>query len=69
MRHFRWTLTSPQTPNWASLSPEAQETLRTIALPISLGYSQAEVAAALGKTQPIVCARLADLRVELGADA
>jgi hypothetical protein len=35
---------------------------------MSLGYSQAEVAAALGMRQPIVSARLADLRDELSAN-
>src|SRR5918995_873621 len=65
MRHFHSTLTSLQTPNWSNLSPEAQESLRTIALPISLGYSHAEVAAGLGISLRSIEFLMGELRDEL----
>jgi len=39
--------------------------LRSIALPISEGYSHAEVAAMLGKNESWVSARMRDLRKEI----
>jgi hypothetical protein len=51
--------------NWTALSQTGRETLRTIALPISLGYSQAEVASSLGVSKQQISEDLAALCWEI----
>jgi DNA-binding CsgD family transcriptional regulator len=51
----------------SSCSPEARETLRTIALPISLGSSMKQVAAELGISPKSVSELMDELRDELTA--
>jgi DNA-binding CsgD family transcriptional regulator len=55
----------PGNVDWSILSPRAREILRLIALPISLGYSNEEVAAKLGRSKRWVNRRLDELRLEL----
>jgi Mn-dependent DtxR family transcriptional regulator len=51
----------------SSCSPEARETLRTIALPISLGSSMKQVAAELGISPKSLSELMDELRDELTA--
>jgi biotin operon repressor len=51
--------------NWNLLSDEGKETLRTIALPISCGYSSTEIATKLGSTPLAVNKALERLREEI----
>jgi DNA-directed RNA polymerase specialized sigma24 family protein len=51
--------------NWERLSPHGQAILRQIAIPISVGYSEAEVASELGTSTRWVSNRLVELREEL----
>jgi DNA-directed RNA polymerase specialized sigma24 family protein len=51
--------------NWSALSPRAQFTLQKIAIPLSHGYSQREIAEQLGKSQQWVMARVRELRAEI----
>ncbi|HYY33920.1 MAG TPA: hypothetical protein VE693_10140 [Gaiellaceae bacterium] len=53
--------------NWTGLSDEGLETLRRIALPISLGYSPAEVADSLKVPRRVVHRALDELRDEIRA--
>ena len=50
---------------WEELTPPALETLRLIAVPISLGYSETEVAQMLEVRPSVVRRRLIVLRSEL----
>jgi len=47
------------------LAPKGQATIRLIAHPISLGFSEREVARALGITSTLVSSLLGELRDEL----
>lgn len=51
--------------DYSMLSPQALETLRKIAVPISLGLSPDDVAATLKKPTRWVNKRVAELRAEL----
>jgi DNA-directed RNA polymerase specialized sigma24 family protein len=51
--------------DWGALSPEAKETLSTIAVPVGLGMQQKEVAAQLGVSASTVAGRMRKLRREL----
>jgi DNA-directed RNA polymerase specialized sigma24 family protein len=53
--------------DWTALSPEATETLRTVALRIALGRSFTEVAEETGLTRDQVATRLRQLREEIRA--
>jgi DNA-directed RNA polymerase specialized sigma24 family protein len=53
--------------NWTALSPEAQDTIRRIVLPVHFGYSHPEIAAALGCSAGTVTKRLTELRREIRA--
>jgi DNA-binding CsgD family transcriptional regulator len=66
---------SPSTPRpamenvtWASLSPRGKAILRTVAIPLSLGCSKKEVAAALRISPSSVGQLLDELADELGGD-
>jgi DNA-directed RNA polymerase specialized sigma24 family protein len=59
----------PSTVNWKGLSEQGKDTLRTIAVPISLGYSPAEVADSLGVSSRMVHNALEELRGEIRAQA
>jgi DNA-binding CsgD family transcriptional regulator len=56
---------SVQGVDWSTLSPRSKEILRLIALPISSGCSNDEVATMLGRTTRWVNRRLAELREEI----
>jgi hypothetical protein len=51
--------------SWSALSEEAAETVREIAVPLSLGLSHGEVAEQLGVPEAVVGRRLRILRREL----
>lgn len=51
--------------NWSALSPEAKETTRLLAIPISQGYSQREACQMAGWTARQAGARLRSLREEI----
>jgi hypothetical protein len=51
--------------NWHALSPRSRAILRTIAIPISAGFSEAEVANMLGTSTSSVSSWMAELRDEL----
>lgn len=51
--------------DWSGLSETALDTLQTIALPISLGHSNADIAARLGKSEAWVLKRMRELRDEI----
>jgi DNA-binding NarL/FixJ family response regulator len=53
------------TTDWTSLTPRGQAILRTIAIPISKGYSEREIGLALGTSTRWVSSRMAELRDEL----
>lgn len=53
--------------DWTALSERSLETLQDIALPISLGRSNSEVAATLGKSEAWVAQRMRELRDEIRA--
>lgn len=55
--------------DWLRLSAESQQTVRTIAVLISLDYSQAEAARMLGLSPKVVSQRLRALREEIEAQA
>jgi hypothetical protein len=63
------SLGNPLSRSYWFLSEEALETLRTIALPISCGYSQAEVREAVGLTSREMHRALEELRAEIAGDA
>lgn len=50
---------------WQQLTPQSQQTLRQIAVPIYAGYSESEIATHLGQTPALVRRRLTVLRSEL----
>jgi hypothetical protein len=50
---------------WESLSEETSETLRTLPVPVSCGYSQAEVRHALGLTSREMHRAFEELRAEI----
>ena len=56
---------SASTIEWTMLAPKGQATIRLIAHPISLGFSEREVARALGITSTLVSSLLGELRDEL----
>jgi hypothetical protein len=61
-----WTLSSTELEaRYETLSPTSQATLRQIALPLSLGCSQSEIAGAIGITASFVDCLLDELRSEL----
>jgi DNA-binding Lrp family transcriptional regulator len=51
--------------NWSKLSPRGQQLLRQIGTPLSLGYSQREIADFLGEPEAWVMARVRELREEI----
>jgi DNA-binding CsgD family transcriptional regulator len=51
--------------DWTTLSPRAQAILRTVATPISQGFSLVEIARELGTSPSWVSSRIQELRVEL----
>ena len=59
------TPTIPSEIDWSRLSPRAQAILRTIAIPISAGYSPGEVANMLGTSTSWVSNRMLELRREI----
>jgi DNA-binding CsgD family transcriptional regulator len=57
--------TIPSAIDWTMLSPRGQAILRTVASPLSEGYSSTEIARGLGTSTHWVSKRLNELRAEL----
>lgn len=60
-------LSSHWTPDFSTLSARGQAILRSVALPLSLGFSEAEVARALQTSRRSISEMLDELRGELEA--
>jgi hypothetical protein len=56
---------TPSVIDWTLLSPRGQAILRTIAIPLSQGWTKTEIASGLGTSKRWVSYRMGELRHEI----